>query len=83
MRLWPLRSSTFLDRDDEEWQLETWRWLLERLGGLGDLTRSPFIVPSRAFFPPTDAVGDERVAHVFESVKRHSRMPDYECRLMA
>ena len=83
MRLWPLRSSAFLDRDDEEWQLETWRWLLERLGGLGDLTRSPFIVPSRAFFPPTDAVGDERVAHVFESVKRHSRMPDYECRLMA
>jgi hypothetical protein len=83
MRLWPVRSSTFLDQDDEEWQLETWRWLLEHLGGVGDLRRSPLVLPSREFFPPTTATGEERVAHVFESVKRHARMLDHECRLMA
>ena len=83
MRLWPFRDSAFLDADDEEWQAETWHWLLQRLGGLDDLKRSPLVVPTRDFFPPTAATGEARVAHVFESVKRHARMPDHECRLMA
>ncbi|HEV2678720.1 MAG TPA: hypothetical protein VGV37_29600 [Aliidongia sp.] len=83
MRLWPVRSRSFLETDDEIWQAETWRWLLDRMGGLDDLKRSPLVVASRSFFPPTEATGEARVAHVFDSVKRHARMPEHECRLMA
>ena len=28
MTWWPFGRGTFLDPDDEEWQVETWRWFL-------------------------------------------------------
>ena len=81
MRLWPWGNRPFLDAEDEAWQAETWAWFLRHFGGLDDLRRSPLVAPTRHFFPPSDATGHERAAHVFEQVKRHARMPDWHCRL--
>lgn len=81
--MWPFRSRSGLEADDEEWQLETWAWLLRSLGGLEDLRDSPLVVPTRECFPPTDAQGHERAQAVFDAVKSLARMQDWNCNLIA
>ncbi|NEX92402.1 hypothetical protein [Caulobacter sp. 17J65-9] len=77
------KQKSYLDPEVEAWQLDVWRWLLERLGGLSDLRSRPLVVPTRAFFPPTEATGHARAEHVFASVKRHAGLADWPCRLEA
>ena len=83
MTWWPFGQQSFLDSDDEEWQIETWRWFLGQFGGLRDLKHSPLVLPTREFFPPTQKTNHERAEHIFECVKRLARMPDWPCRLIA
>lgn len=73
----------FLEPELEEWQLAAWCWLLGHLGGIAALREAPLVTPTRNFFPPTDATGHARVKHVFEQVRRHAGMADWECRLVA
>jgi hypothetical protein len=81
--MWPFGSKTFLDPDEEAWQLQTWVWLLEEWGGPEDLARSPLVLPTREFFPPTDAEGHARAEHVFGTVKALCGMEAWPCRLVA
>jgi hypothetical protein len=83
MPLWPFRSRSVLDRDEEEWQLETWLWLVERLGGTRALRNVPLVMPTPRFFPPTDLEGHARAEHIFAAVKRHAGMSEWHCRLVA
>lgn len=80
--MWPFATRSPLQRDDEEWQLETWRWLLEVLGGIPDLKLRPFVVPTKDFFPPTEAQGHDRALHVFDRVRDLMDMGDWHCRLV-
>jgi hypothetical protein len=81
---WPLRRRrSFLDPEAEESHVAAWRWLLRQFGGIADVSRSPLVLPTRRFFPPTEAVGQARAEHVFDCVKRHARLPDWPCRLVA
>lgn len=83
MRWWSSKAKSLLDADDEEWQIETWRWLISMMGGIEDLNQSPLVTPTRAFFPPTDARGHARAEHVFAVVKEHARLGEWTCRLIA
>jgi hypothetical protein len=83
MRFWPFGARTFLDAEDEAWQAETWRWFLDHFGGESDLRRSRLVTPTPEFFPATDAVGHALAEHLFSCVRRHARMADWECRLVA
>ena len=65
-----LRAKPTIDRDDEEWQLETWAWLLAHLGGLEALSRYAVKIPSRSDFPPSGTSGMEHVEFVFNQVAR-------------
>lgn len=80
---WPFRKRSFLPPEEEEWQIETWRWLLDRFGSLAVLSQASLVVPSREFFPPTEATGHDRARHVFEAVKNHAGMAKWECELIA
>ena len=80
---WPFRARSYLPPEEEEWHIETWRWLLDSFGGLPVLSQANLVIPTRSFFPPTDAVGHDRVLHVFEAVKKHARMANWECKLVA
>lgn len=82
MTWWPFGKRTFLDPDDEVWQIETWRWFLVQFGGLPDLEQSQLVLPTREFFSPTDRTGHERAEHIFLCVKRLARMSDWPCRLI-
>lgn len=79
--MWPFRARSPLTADDEEWQLETWVWLLNELGGLTDLRAMPFVTPTPAYFQPTDATGHDRAMHVFQTVKSLMGLDEWRCRL--
>jgi hypothetical protein len=81
--MWPFPTRSPLKPDDENWQLETWRWLLEQLGGIDDLRTQPLVTPTRDFFPPTDAQGHNRAEHVFATVKELMGLQDWHCKLVA
>jgi len=77
------KKRPFLEAEAEEWQIETWQWLLQHLGPLRGQDQAPIVTPTRAFFPPSDAAGHARAEHIFAAVKRHAGMADWECRLVA
>jgi hypothetical protein len=83
MALWPFtRGKTFLDPDDEDWQLATWGWLLARLGE-NNLKRAPLVTTRREFFPPTEATGHARAEHILRCVQKLAGMSDWPCELVA
>ena len=65
------KSKSPLSPDDEEWQLECWRWLLENFGGIDALSQSALILPKAEFFPGTDATGHAKAQHIFCQVAEH------------
>jgi hypothetical protein len=79
--VWRFQAKSGLETEDEDWQLETWSWLLKSLGGSDDLKLSPLVVPTREFFPPTEAQGHRRVEQIFDAVKKLARLEDWECEL--
>ncbi len=73
---------SFLDPDIEAWHLETWRILLDRFAQDMPLAETPVALPTRDFFPPTDATGHARAEHVFACVKSIMGMSgNWPCRL--
>ena len=74
------RKSAFLDRDTEAWHFAAWAWLLRNLGA--DLGRTPLVLPTKDFFPPTKLTGHERALHAFDCVKSAMGMADWPCELV-
>lgn len=82
MALWPWKPSPFLESAEEEWQAEVWRWFLRSFGGLEDFRRSPLVTPTAEFFPATGSSGHARALKIFEHVKRHAGLQEWECELV-
>ena len=78
-----LGNGTFLDPDVEVWHLETWALLIQRLGRQVSLAETPVALPTREFFPPTEAKGHARAEHVFACVKSAMGMEDWPVTLEA
>jgi hypothetical protein len=72
-------KATFLERELEAWSLETWAWLMRAHGGMTRLKRTPLVLPSKDFFPPTDTEGAERGRYVFDMVCRWMGIHDSAC----
>jgi hypothetical protein len=81
--MWPFAVRSPLTSDDEGWQLDTWRFLLKELGGLEDLRAVPLVLPTKEFFPATDAQGHARAERVFATVKELMGLEQWHCRLVA
>lgn len=63
---WPAKPT--IGKDDEEWQLEAWAWLLENLGGVEGLKNCPTLKPSQTDFPPSGKKQIEHAEFVFKQV---------------
>jgi hypothetical protein len=74
-------KARFLDADVEDWCLETWAWLMTNLGGMDELERTPLVLPTREFFPPTNSEGEVRAEYIFNLVKSLMGMADWPCAL--
>ncbi|MGH6872425.1 MAG: hypothetical protein ACREHE_13060 [Rhizomicrobium sp.] len=77
------RKRRFLEAEDEDWHLASWKFMFEHFGGLTRLKASPLVNGTRAFFPPTDAIGHARAEHIFACVKTIAGMADWPCTLAA
>lgn len=62
------RPKATIDEDEESWQLETWGWLLDHLGGVDALRARPSLMPSHDDFPRTGRSGRDHVEAVFAQV---------------
>lgn len=73
----------FLDEEDEAWHIATWKFLLDNFGGLETLRTTRLVNATREFFPPTEATGHARAAHIFACVKELTGMNGWPCELVA
>lgn len=75
--------ATFLDPEVEAWHLDVWAELIDRFAGQQSLRDTVVALPTREFFPPTEAVGHEKAEHVFACVKALMGLSDWPCELQA
>lgn len=69
-----------IDRDELEWQLATFKWLIGEFGGLD---QASLILPTPDHFPASGASGHARVAELFAMVKTHAGLEQWPCELQA
>ena len=77
-------ARTFLDPEVEQWHLDVWATLIERFGAGLAVADTPLALPTRNFFPPTEATGHARAEHVFSCVQAIMGMPaaEWPCALV-
>ncbi len=83
MRFFAKSPKPFLDAEDEAWIIETFAWLNANIASPRWLPARPTILPTAAFFPPTELQGHARAAHIFDSVRAHMGMSAWECQLVS
>jgi hypothetical protein len=69
-----------IDRDELDFQLATFKWLI---GRFGPVCARPLILPTRAHFPLSGATGEAGVREIFDSVRAAAGMADWPCELRA
>jgi len=78
--MWPFAPKLPIDRDELDFQLATFKWLIGQFGPVGD---RPLILPNADFFPLTVAGVEPAVSELFETVRGQAGMADWPCRLEA
>ena len=69
-----------IDRDELDFQLATFKWLIGEFGPVGE---TPLVLPTPDFFDPRGAEGEAGVREIFDAVRRHAGMADRPCELRA
>jgi hypothetical protein len=69
-----------IDRDELDWQLATFKWMEQEFGPVGPRR---LVLPTPAFFPRSSRNGHERIADLFDHVRRLAGMEDWPCELEA
>jgi hypothetical protein len=69
-----------IDRDELEWQLATFKWLMLEFGGVEE---TALVLPNAEWFPASSSSGAERVTELFGLVKRHAGLDQWPCELQA
>ena len=68
------RAKPTIDADEEEWQLQTWEYLLKHLGGVEGLRSFSTVRPSHDDFPATGRKGHDLALTVFGQVAAWMRI---------
>ncbi len=66
-----------IDRDEWEWQLASFKWLIQEFGGIEDNPGNQLVLPTADFIAPTSDVPEERALQIFERVKELCGMKDW------
>lgn len=59
-----------LEKEEEEWLISCWAWLLDKLTDLETFRQFPLVLPTSEFFPPTPETGHRRAEHIFNCVAK-------------
>jgi len=63
-----------LSIDEWEWQLASFKWLIQEFGGIEDNPTNILVVASAEYFPPTSTDPKEKADELFDRVKILSGM---------
>jgi len=78
--MWPFGTKLPIDQDELDFQLASFKWLIDQFGPVGD---RPLILPNPDFFPLTETAVNPAVRELFERVRGYAGMADWPCRLEA
>ena len=78
LEMWPFGPKLPIDRDELDFQLATFKWLIRQFG---PVEGRPLILPNPDFFPLTIAGVQGAVSELFERVRGYAGMTDWPCRL--
>lgn len=70
-----------LSREDREFQIATFQWLLRHFGGDGFFKHAMLVLPTKEFFPSRVTSADEAAYQTFNAVKKWAGMEQWPCRL--
>jgi hypothetical protein len=71
-----------VDRDEYEWLLACYAWLLREFGGVEGIRARRLVLATTDFFPPSSLKGHERALELFGQVKAIAGMADWQCDLV-
>lgn len=68
-----------IDADELEWQFAGLQWMISEFGELGPDT--PLVLPGTEWFPPSSKSGHPRAEELFDQVRHHAGLEQWECEL--
>lgn len=74
------KSKPLLSEQDRQFQIETWRWLLEHFADTF-YGAAQLVLPTKAFFPMQLESDDDAALKTFEQVKQLACLDNWPCRL--
>ena len=77
------RSRLPIDRDEYDWLLAVFAWLVQTVDRDRAYRTARTILPTRDFFPPSRLEGHDRAIELFEQVRAHAGMQGWPCQLVA
>lgn len=72
-----------IDRDEFEWLMAGYAWLVREFGGIDGLRETALVLPTIEFFPRSGAKGHVRATELFDQVRAIAGMSDWPCDLRA
>jgi hypothetical protein len=75
------RKKKEIDRDFYQFALDLAAWTIANFDGIEQLRCTPLVTPESEFFPSSQSTGHERASEIFNLVKRHADMADWDCDL--
>jgi hypothetical protein len=80
-----ISRSALPDPEMIDWLFDVYAWLLAETGGFATFgAETHLVLPTPEFFPiAADLEGDDRAQGLFAAVRRHARMVDWPCDLVA
>jgi hypothetical protein len=76
-----LKQPPLVPREEADWQLACFEWLLHGSGGFGRFRRSVLVLPTDEFFPQRNLPPGALEGALFEQVKKHAGMSGWRCTL--
>ncbi len=81
MRFW--KREPVLERDNAEWLIACYGWLLGAFGGLAEFRKTSLVLPIDDHFPTRGLRGEALARDLFDRVRAHAGMSDWRCNLVA
>jgi hypothetical protein len=81
--MWPFARRPIVDDETAAWHIDNFAWLVRQFGGSAGLTQSKLVLPGPGFFVADGETGHALALRIFDQVKTHCGMSDWEVDLVA
>jgi hypothetical protein len=78
----PFQSKPLLSKEQEQFQLEAYRWLLTNFDSHVFYDGAQLVLPTDDFFPGKAKTPEEKAQNIFEQVKKLAGLELFKCKLV-